>query len=307
MKTYLSDISENIVLITGATGFVGLNLQEYLLADGMKIRPLSVRFVKDQQIDCDADHIVHLAGKAHDLKNVSSVEDYYDANFELTKQLVDSFLKSRARTFIYLSSVKAVADKADGILNEDCEPAPATHYGKSKLQAEEYIKSQLSSTDKTFYILRPCMIHGKYNKGNLNLLYSFVKRGIPYPLGSFQNKRSLLSIENLCFVINHLIKSTTVIPSGIYNVADTDPISTNKIIEIISEQLHKKNKIFKVNKTLIWFLARVGDNLGLPLNSERLQKMTESYLVDNSKIRSYLDSDLPISTENGLISTIKYF
>ncbi|MBV5342376.1 nucleoside-diphosphate-sugar epimerase, partial [bacterium] len=92
------------------------------------------------------------------------------------------------------------------------------------------------------YILRPCMIHGPGNKGNLNLLYNVVKRGIPYPLGAFENRRSFCSIDNLSFVINGLIENQ--VASGIYNVCDDETVSTNELIELISISLGKKSRIW---------------------------------------------------------------
>ena len=86
--------------------------------------------------------------------------------------MFDQFLKSDCETFIYMSSVKAVVDQADGILTENVKPNPITVYGKSKLAAEEYILSRKNLKNKRVYILRPCMIHGPNNKGNLNLLCS---------------------------------------------------------------------------------------------------------------------------------------
>ena len=96
-----------------------------------------------------------------------------------------------------LSSVKAVADNLVGVLSEDRKPSPKTHYGKSKLYAERYILSKKIPNNKRIYILRPCMIHGPNNKGNLNLLYNLVSKKIPWVLGSFQNKRSYCSVDNL--------------------------------------------------------------------------------------------------------------
>ena len=100
-----------------------------------------------------------------------------------------------------LSSVKAAADEINGELTEEIIPKPSTHYGKSKLLAEEYILSKVLPPGKRVYIIRPCMIHGPGNKGNLNLLYQLVRKNVPWPLASFDNKRSFCSIENLCFVI----------------------------------------------------------------------------------------------------------
>ena len=194
--------------------------------------------------------IIHLAGLAHDLKNTSSSQEYYEVNTELTKKVYDAFLASEAKVFITLSSVKAVADEFEGELTEQHLPIPITHYGKSKLLAEQYIFSNEIPEGKRVYVLRPCMIHGPRNKGNLNLLYKIVSKGLPWPLGSFENSRSYLSIENLCFIIKELIESEDI-PSGVYNVADDLPLSTNEVIKLIAEITGKKNKILNLNKSLL--------------------------------------------------------
>ena len=153
------------IIITGGTGFVGNNLQNYLTAT-YEIETMSVRYEHDQQFDIKADIVIHLAGKAHDLKKVSKPKDYYEANFELTKQLFDAFIVSEASIFIFMSTVKAVADEVKGILSEDEIPDPKTHYGIAKQQAEQYILNKEVPEGKRVYILRPCMIHGPGNKGN---------------------------------------------------------------------------------------------------------------------------------------------
>ena len=292
------------VIITGATGFVGLNLNEYL-KESFDLKNLSVRYIPNQKFDLNADAIIHLAGKAHDLKKVSSPQDYYDANFELTKQLFDSFLESDASLFVFMSTVKAVADIVDGVLTEEDVPNPKTHYGKAKHQAELYILSQKLPESKRVYILRPCMIHGPGNKGNLNLLYQLVRKGIPYPLGAFENKRSFLSVENLCFSIVELLKQQP--NSAIFNLADDEAIPTTQLITIIAETLHKTPKIVAVPKKLIHFFAKLNTLLKLPFSEEKLQKLTESYVVDASKIKKNLNIQFPVSTEEGLVKTIKSF
>jgi len=294
-----------IVEISGSSGFVGQNLVNYLTKT-YQIKTVSLRYIPNQKIKIEGDAFIHLAGKAHDLKKVSTPQDYYDANYELVKQVVDAFVESNATIFILISSVKAVADEVEGALTESIVPNPATHYGKSKLMAEEYLLSKKYPDNKKVYILRPCMIHGEGNKGNLNLLFSIVQRGIPYPLGSYSNQRSLLSIENLCFVIKELIVSSEM-PSAIYNVADDKPLSTNRMIELMAEGLSKKPSIWCVNKKVIDFIARLGDILQSPFNSERLQKLTENYIVDNSKIKAELNINLPVTSEEGLLNTIQHF
>jgi nucleoside-diphosphate-sugar epimerase len=294
------------ITITGGSGFVGQNLQDYLKLS-YQIMPMSIRYIPNQKFHSEGDAIIHLAGKAHDLKKVSDPSEYYEANYELTKQLFDYFLHSEASVFIFMSTVKAVADVLDGVLNEESIPNPKTHYGLAKRQAEHYILSKDLPVGKRVYVLRPCMIHGPGNKGNLNLLYNLVNRGLPWPLGAFDNKRSFLSIENLCFVIKELLDNTAI-SSGIYNIADDDALSTNQLIILMNEAIGKKPWSLKISRKGISMIAKIGDLLYLPLNSEKLQKLTESYVVSNEKIKKALKIDkLPISASEGILKTIHSF
>src|SRR5690606_21657988 len=115
------------------------------------------------------------------------------------------------------------------------------------------------------------------NKGNLNLLYKIVEKGIPWPLAAFENKRSFLSIDNLSFLILEMLKNKDV-KSGIYNFADDELISTNQLIKIIGSASGRKSKLWSISPYLIKGLAKIGDKMKLPLNSERLKKLTESYV-----------------------------
>lgn len=293
------------ITITGATGFVGKNLINHLKTSN-EVVPISVRYIPNKIIELSGNALIHLAGKAHDLKKVSNPQDYYEANFELTKQVFDSFLLSEASVFIFMSSVKATADEVKGVLTEENSPNPKTHYGISKLKAENYILNQKLPEGKRIFILRPCMIHGQGNKGNLNLLYSVVKKGFPWPLAAFENQRSFLNIENLCFVIYELLNNKNI-ASGIYNVADDKPLSTNEIIGLISKSQNKAARTLAIPKKIISLLAKIGDILHLPLNSERLQKLTECYLVSNDKIVKALGKSMPFSAEEGFKKTFQSF
>ena len=298
-------VNKGSISITGATGFVGINLKKYL-SDAYEINSMSVRFIDNQELKIQGNAIIHLAGKAHDLKKVSNPQDYYEANFELTKQLFDAFLNSETEVFIFMSTVKAVADEVEGILNEDTKPNPKTHYGISKYQAEQYILSKEILTGKRVYILRPCMIHGPDNKGNLNLLYKVVSKRFPWPLGGFHNQRSFLSIENLCFVIKELLENKSI-PCGVYQVADDIPLSTNDLIQLLGNSLDKKSNIWNIPVSWVKAVAKLGDVLYLPLNSERLQKLTENYIVSNQKIVAAIGKSLPVSAEDGLMRTFESF
>lgn len=293
------------ITITGASGFVGINLKKYL-EENHEIECLSVRYVSEQKIKINSDVVIHLAGKAHDLKKVADPLEYYHANYELTKQLFDAFLISSAKVFVFVSTVKAVADRLDDVLIEENQANPKTHYGIAKRKAEEYILSTKLPGGKRIFILRPCMIHGPGNKGNLNLLFNVVSKGIPWPLGNFENKRSFLSIENFCFVVKEIIDNESI-GSGIYNLSDDQNLSTNELIILIGKTLKKKNLILNINSSIIKFLAKFGDYTKLPLNTERLDKLTENYMVSNRKIIKAINKELPISTEMGLIKTFESF
>lgn len=305
-------MSKKILFITGLSGFVGTNLQNFL-GEEFDLREIPrIKSTNQEEFNSffknyhSNSAFVHLAGKAHDLKLTSKPEDYYTVNTELTKIIFDKFLKSQAKVFITLSSVKAVSDELKSELTEVCVPKPITHYGKSKLLAEEYILSKEIPIGKRIYILRPCMIHGPGNKGNLNLLFKFISKGIPWPLGKFENKRSYCSIDNLCFIINELLENENI-PSGVYNIADDIPLSTTELINFISLRYGKPARIWNIPKFLIKLTARLGDFLYLPFNTERLVKLTETYIVSNNKIINAINKQLPISSKDGLMKTFKSF
>ena len=308
-----------IILITGVHGFVGSNLVEYLKdrhtiygldifaprRDGV-VKTFSWEDLENGNLP-EVDAVVHLAGKAHDTKNEAMAEVYFRVNTGLTQKIYDWYLLSGARKFIFFSTAKAAADKVEGILTEEVVPQPVGPYGESKIKAEEYILGKDSIPDsKQYYILRPCMIHGPGNKGNLNLLYSVVKRGIPWPLGAFENLRTFTSVENVCFAVEGLLQGNA--PEGIYNMGDDEPVSTNDLIGIICAAMGKKDHIWKIPQCFMKAAAKIGGWLHLPLNQERLRKLTENYVSSNDKIKKALGVDkLPVEAKDGLRKTIESF
>jgi len=318
------------ILITGVHGFVGSNLvkalsKEYEIfgldiiapqKDGVKFT-FGWEHLDGKEIP-DVDAIIHLAGKAHDTKNQSAAETYFKVNTDLTKRIYDYFLAHDSiRKFIFFSTAKAAADRVEGVLTEDVTPAPVGPYGESKIKAEQYILDHPAPTSslegggsacgqKQVYIFRPCMIHGPGNKGNLNLLYGVVKKGIPWPLGAFENRRTFTSIENICFAVNGVL--TKDVPSGIYNMGDDEALSTNELIEEICKSLGKKAHIWRLPKGLMTSVAKLGGVLHLPLNPERLQKLTENYVSSNAKIKKALGIDkMPVDARTGLQRTLESF
>nr|WP_301890723.1 NAD-dependent epimerase/dehydratase family protein [Bacteroides intestinalis] len=321
------------ILITGIHGFVGSNLvialKEHHVLYGLDIvAPEKEGVVKTfawEDIESTSfpmqrlpqfDAIIHLAGKAHDTKNQSVAQAYFDINTGLTQKIFDFFLESTAKKFIFFSSVKAAADSVVGdALKEDVIPTPIGPYGESKIAAENYILDKLKNKNeklklhddrKQVYILRPCMIHGPGNKGNLNLLYNVVKKGIPWPLGDFENKRSFTSIDNLCYVVEGLL--TKNVASGIYHMGDDEALSTNELITLMCEAMGKAPHIWKMNRKMMEGCAGLGTLLHLPLNTERLRKLTENYVVSNEKIKAALGIErMPVRAADGIMKTILSF
>ena len=260
----------------------------------------------------EMDAIIHLAGKAHDTKNQSAADVYFKVNRDLTIKIFDYFCAHpNIKNFVFFSTAKAAADKVEGILTEDVVPSPVGPYGESKIAAEQYVLNTMQARPDEFknrgvYIFRPCMIHGPGNKGNLNLLYNVMKKGIPWPLGAFENRRTFTSVENICFAVNGVI--TKDVPSGIYNMGDDEALSTNELIEEICKSLGKKAHIWKLPKGLMTGFAKLGGYLHLPLNPERLQKLTENYVSSNAKIKKALGVErMPVDAREGLKVTLESF
>ena len=325
------------LLITGIHGFIGTNLvsafKDYYSIYGLDIVSQEIEGVIKtyswNELDelPDFESIIHLAGKSHDVKNKSEVQSYFDINTGLSQKIFDYFYQSKAKHFIFFSSVKAAADAVEGdLLTENILPKPVGPYGESKLAAENYIqhyiekgnhinsqisniitkKSSIHSQLKKVYIFRPCMIHGPGNKGNLNLLYNLVNKGFPWPLGAFDNKRSFLNIQNLSYIVKQFLVQNP--ESGVYHLADDDPISTNELIELMASSRNRKVRVWKLNRSFITSIAKIGSVCKLPFNTERLRKLTENYVVSNQKMKQAIGIErLPVEVKEGLIQTLKTF
>lgn len=286
------------ILITGAYGFVGTNLCRYLVGRGHECVALDIPNARRDDVPYKSlyswdelgnidwagmDAVVHLAGKAHDLKNVSDPQSYFDINVGLTEKIFNA-ANGKVPRFIYFSSSKA-AD-AD------------TPYGKSKLAAEKFLAGRA-------IVLRPAMIHGPGNKGNLNLLWGIARRGFPWPLAAFANRRSFTSIGNICAAVEALCERGE---NGIYPIADDEMLSTNRLIELMAEAYGRKPRLWRLPKGLMRLAARMGDVLHLPLNTERLGKLTEDSFVDNAVLKAHLGwAAMPVRAEDGMRETLKSF
>ena len=281
-----------ITHITGHTGFIGQHLLKML---GSSAVGLNLRVSAEVSLQ-EGDALVHLAGKAHDVKNTAKPEEYFEVNTQLTQQVFDQFLDSPASVFVFVSSIKAT----EGAHKE------ASAYSQSKYQAEQYILSKKIPSGKRVFVLRPVMVHGPGNKGNLNLLFGMVKMLGVWPLAAFENQRSFVSVENLCFIIRQIIAQQEI-PSGSYTVADPVPFSTNELVAMAGEALGKKVWFLELPKELVRLAAAVGAVLGLPLNTARLEKLTENAVFDGAEIIKLIGKPLPLEAKAGFEQTFKSF
>ena len=292
-------------IILGSSGFIGQNL--------IKINPnsegVSLRDGNWKNQISDAEVIINLVGKAHDHKGTATEQDFRYANVDLAKEIFNEFLKSNAKLLIHISSIAAQEEfESSKPLKEENQCHPFSSYGKTKREAEEWLLQQNLPVKKKLIILRPPMVHGEGDKGNLGLLYKLISKGIPYPLASFDNKRSFISIDNFSYFINQIIENKELLENGIYHISDDEAVSTKEIIEIIKKVENNNTLNLSLPKVLVKFLAKIGDIIPLPLNTKRLKKMTGNLEVSNQKIKNALGiTQLPISAKKGIEITIKSF
>ncbi|WP_312716646.1 NAD-dependent epimerase/dehydratase family protein [Sphingobacterium multivorum] len=294
----------------GSSGFIGKHLFTYLKDHSIDLEARSARGDSWHRLnDKVALVYINLVGKAHDHQGLATEMDYYYVNVELTKKIFLEFVHSKAELFIHVSSLAAVEEfESIQPLNETDECRPQSFYGKSKRAAELWLLKQQLPANKKLIILRPPMVHGKGDKGNLGLLYKLISKGIPYPLSAFDNKRSFICIDNFMFFVYQITEHYKRLESGIYHIADDQSIATSEIVSIIKNVLGKNVLNISLPKVLILAIAKIGDFIPIPLNSKRLKKMTANLTVDSSKIKQQLGVvELPYTAKDGLHKTISDF
>ena len=278
------------IYMTGASGFIGTNLTR-ILAPGRDVvtigRDASGDLVLPDDLDAGST-VIHLGALVH--RPETPAEAYRHANLTQTQRIFDLFLSSRADTFIYMSSASVYGTyyRSTPFKEEDAG-TPDTPYGHSKLAAEEYIMSHLPANGtKRVYILRPAMVYGPGDKGNPALMRKLARRGVIWPFGAVSNRRSFCSVDFLAEVTRRLIEER---PAGnVFNLASPTPLSTNELFKIISEQEGHRPHIVSVPMPLLRAISRIGDRLRcLPLDTQRLSKLADDYILDTSKLSTALD------------------
>ena len=247
------------VQLTGASGFIGLNIRQLIKAEFVSSKiSLANTFTITEEI------FIHLAGIAHNIDGEKRSNDYYYINTDLTKKAFDAFLLSNANKFILLSSVKSIRNESDSIITEDTIEAPSTAYGKSKLEADNYILSQNLPQGKFIYILRPALVTGPGVKGNMLKLFN--------------------------------------LSSGIYLLSDNETISTSTIISELSSNKLDHNYLSVFFTYLFRLLLSIDKLMGYTSFFRSLRTLTSNYVISNAKITKALGQSLPFSALDGIRS-----
>lgn len=282
------------IAVTGANGFIGQQLCPYLQAqlkadivtltrtplvignkalsfsasDEQLISPLS-------QVDC----LIHLAAKAH--SNATAAELERD-NLILSERVARLAIAAKIPRVIYISSIKVNGDSTQGRspFTADETPLPDDDYGRSKLASELILKKHLANTPTDLVIIRPPLVYGSNNKGNLKSLEKLIRLGLPLPFANLNNQRDLVSIENLCALISLTVAHPNAANQTFF-VSDGISRSTKEIVQLLAKNQHKQIRFFKIPDWVFALLTKYK-----PQISERL---TGNLQVDITKTRSLLD------------------
>lgn len=279
------------LLITGSNGFVGsyfINKYE----NKYEIKKFS--FLKDNinTLDCsNIDVVFHLSALVHQMGGASS-EEYEYINITQTLLLAKRAKESGVKQFVFMSTVKVYGEETTSKYTENSICNPEDEYGKSKLKAEKLLL-ELESENFRVGIIRTPIIYGYGVKANIKNLVNLVNKVSILPFGKIENKRSMVYIGNLCHLVDEVISQQK---TGIFLASDDEPLSTSKLIKLISKNLDKKIYLIKIPffETLLKILK--------PSFHKRLYGSLE---VDNSITKQKLNLSNPYSVEEGIRLMIK--
>ena len=236
------------IAITGANGYVGAHLTALLSKQGLRVtglirssatKPRAPGMVQVNYDNVDSitsalkgsDVVIHLIAKTHG-RGTNDIADYLEINRDISLRVAESALNAGVKTFIYMSSVKAVAESSpwDLPLTSATQAAPEDNYGRSKLSAELSLQQLISNSAMKLFIIRPPLVWGDTPKGNLATILTLARLRLPLPLAGIQNLRDWVSLENLCNFIAHLIQNQNNTESDVFYVSDNNPLSTTNAV-----------------------------------------------------------------------------
>ena len=319
------------VLVTGATGFIGNHLCRALLQQGFKVRatcrehppsPTDVEWiqVKDiaEQRDWSQalqgiDHVIHLAGLAHRIgaEEEKAKGAFYRVNTEGTRHLLTAIARHPiAGRFVFISSIKVYGSFTPHVLTEQTPCRPDTEYGDSKLQAEALLATLLDPTKVDWCVIRPCLVYGPGNLGNMARLIRLVRLGLPVPLGGIKNRKSFIYVGNLVNAILFCLLHASA-SRHTYLLSDGPMVSTPDLYRMLAEAISRRPRLLQVPEKWLWRIARVGDRLGALLgrsvgwDSYAVERLCGSLAVAPSSLVTEAGWKPPFTMEQGLACTIR--
>lgn len=303
------------ILLTGASGFLGESLSEFLDHDSRFVltravrRKGSLKDSRDVLIDAlhagtdwaralhEQDVVVHAAARAHVMneESVNPLVEYRRVNVDGTLNLARQAASAGVRRFIYLSSIKVNGESTPlgQPFSEEDNPSPEDAYGVSKMEAEHGLKELCRETRMELVIIRPPLVYGPGVKGNFASMIKLVGKGVPLPFGSVRNKRSLVALDNLVDLIVTCIDHPSA-ANEIFLVSDGYDLSTTELLRGVGAAMGKPARLVPVPPSLLTLAASV---LGRKAIAQRL---IGSLQVDISRARNLLGWQPTVTVEEGL-------
>ena len=305
------------ILVTGASGFIGRHLISELIARGEQVVAVSryqpapaanIEWKLAPELDgltdwtalltgCDA--VVHLAGVAH--RQVTNRNAYaaelQRVNVDATGRLYAAACKCGICRFVFVSSLAAVTSRSIGGVNAGTPLRPTNPYGRSKLAAENVLAGLEKQGGVPLLILRPPVIYGEGNPGNMERIFRLIRSGVPLPFGGMRNRRSFLYVGNLCDVIHRCLLSPTPL-TGPYLLSDNRDLSTPELIQLIAEASGRRARLWPFPASLWRLVARLQPD-------GAAAKLVGSLHLDATPLMTAL-AWVPLFTpEQGLRATLK--
>ncbi|MFM7904379.1 MAG: NAD-dependent epimerase/dehydratase family protein [Microcystis sp.] len=258
------------------------------------------------------DIVIHLAARAHIINETipNPEAEFIKVNTQGTANLVQQSIQAGVKHFIFISSIGAMTTQSDRILTENSPCHPDSPYGRSKLQAEQALIELAKDSNMTWTILRPTLVYGSGNPGNMDRLMKLIKQGLPLPFGAIKNRRSFVFVGNLVAAIITCLDHPNA-ANQIFLISDNQAVSTPQLIRLIAQQIQQPCQLLPVPTTLLRFLGYLGDRVesitgkNFPFNTYNIDRLLGSLAVDSSYIQKTLDWQPPFTLEQGLAETIQ--
>jgi nucleoside-diphosphate-sugar epimerase len=296
-----------LVLITGSGGFVGRHLSIELKRIGMELAP-SVRREVGPKTDwtsalANVDAVIHLAALAHERAEKYETSKDYESlrrvNALGAERLARAAAGANVRRLVFLSTIGVCGDETFGTpLTEESPGAPRSLYAASKLEAEQRLRAVSQETGLRVTILRPTLVYGPGNGGNVLRLLRLVDQGWPLPFGALANRRTLTHVRNLASAISAALQQ---VHDGTFVICDQTPVSTPDIIRYMAAGMGRKARLFACPR---WSLEMLGRLIG---QHDKMRRLTGSLEADCGKFVRVFGWLPPVSPQDGLYETGRWF